>query len=72
MGNRHSDSLCNHVIKHILDLFLVLCGYLALGMLNRDNVCICPDGVGPGHIANCVKGVEESLLQCHYVPDLGC
>ena len=29
-------------------------------------------GVHPRHISNGVKGVGESLPQCHYVLDLGC
>ena len=60
LGNRCNDSLSNHVIKCILDLFLVLYGYLALGMLYRKDVGVCPEGVHPGYVANGVEGVGES------------
>ena len=72
LGNWCSDSLSNHVIEHPFDLFPVFYGYLALGMLHWDNRRVSPDGVGTRHIANGVKGVGESSLQCHDVPDLGC
>ena len=70
-GNRHNNFLSGHVIEHLFDLFLVLCGYLALGMLNWDYGRVGPDDVGTGHIIKGVKRVGESSLQCHYVPDLG-
>ena len=41
-------------------------------MLDWENVRVYHDGVGPGHVANDIKGVAEGYLQCHYVPDLGC
>ena len=41
-------------------------------MLDGEDIRVCPDGVCPGHAANGVEGVGESMLQCHYVPDLGC
>ena len=72
MGNRCHDSLLNHVIKHVLYLFLVFDGYLLPDVLDWENTGACPDGVGLGHVANGVKGVEEGSLQCHYVLDLGC
>ena len=57
LGNRHDDSLSNHVIKHFLDLFSVLYGYLVLGMLDSEDVRVCPDGVHPRYVANGVEGV---------------
>ena len=57
---------------HILNLFPVLYGYLAFGMLYGKDIGVCPDGVCPGHVANGVEGVEEGSLQYHYVPDLSC
>ena len=72
MGNRCDDSLLNHVIKCLLYLFPVFEGYLSLGMLDWENTGVCPDGVGPRHVANGVKGVGVSSLQPHYVPDLDC
>ena len=40
-------------------------------MLDRENIRFCPDGIGPRHVTNGVKGVGKSLLQCHYVLDHG-
>ena len=62
MGNGCNDSLCNHVIKHFLNLFLELYEYLAWGMLNRENIWVCPDNVGPGHVANGVKELGEACF----------
>ena len=52
--------------------FLILYGCFLPGLLDWENFGVCPDGVGPGHVANGVKGVGKGSLQCHYVPDLGC
>ena len=41
-------------------------------MFDGKNTRVSPDGVGPGHVANCVKGVREGSLQHHYVLDHGC
>ena len=68
--NRCDDSYCDHVIESVFNLFTVLYGYLLLGMLYLQYGRASPDGVGPRHVTNGVKGVGECLLQCHYVPDL--
>ena len=41
-------------------------------MLDRKDIGVCPDGVGPTHVANGMEGVGESSLQHYYVLDLGC
>ena len=67
----HDDSLIDNVVECMFYVFLIPYGYLSLGMLYWEYRRVCPDGVGPRHVANGVKGVGESLLQCHYVLNLG-
>ena len=44
-----------------------------MGMLDRGNRRVSPDGIGNGHVANGVKGVWEGLLCLGtHVPDYGC
>ena len=50
----------------------VLSGDLKMGVLDGENAWVGPDGIGPKHVANGVKGVREDSLQCHYVLDYGC
>ena len=70
-GERCYNSFLDHVIKSALNLFPVLDGDLTPGVLDGENVRVCPDGIGPGHVANGVKGVGKDSLQCHYVLDHG-
>ena len=44
-------------------------GTFQLGMLDRGNVRVSPNGVGPRHVAYCIKGVWEDLLQGNDVLD---
>ena len=54
-GDRCYYSLGDHVVKGVFNLFLVLYGYLPPGVLDWDYVRVSPDGVGTGHVANCIK-----------------
>ena len=51
-----------HIIECALNMFPVLYRYLLLGMLDRGNGRVSPDGIGPRHVAYCIKGVQEGLL----------
>ena len=70
-GNRCSDSLSNHVIKHILDLFLIFYGLLASGVLIGRTL----GSVLMVYIPDMLPIVSKELgklISCHYVLDLGC
>ena len=54
-GDRHDHSLLNHIIMSALYLLPVLNGNLPLGMLDRSNVKVSPDDIGPRHIAHDIK-----------------
>ena len=56
----------------MLNLFLVLYGYLSLATLYWGYGRVSSDDVGPRHGTNGVKGVGECSLQCHYVLNLSC
>ena len=70
LGERCYLSLSNHVIECALYLLSVLYRYLPLGMLDQSSVRVSPDGIGTGHIANCVKQAAEGMFDGNYV--LGC
>ena len=61
--DRHNDSLLDHFIKGMLYLFLVLNGYFPLDMLNWGKAWVCPDGISPRHVVNCIEGSWEGPLQ---------
>ena len=56
-GDRFYDPFFNHVIKGVLNLFPVLNGGLLLGVLDWENIRVCPDGIGPS-----VPFFDPSLL----------
>ena len=55
--------LLDDFIEGALNLLPVLYRYLPPGVLEWGNAGICPDGIGPRHVANGVKGAWEGLLQ---------
>ena len=55
LGDRHYHPSSNHVVKGSLYLLLVLYGYLPSGMPDGGYVRVGPDGIGSGHVDNCVK-----------------
>ena len=57
--------------ESVLYLLPVLNGDLPVGMLDRSNARVGPDGIGPRHIPYGVKGSQEGLLQGDYVLDHG-
>ena len=70
-GDRCNHSLYDHFIESVLYLLPVLNRTLFLGVLDRDNIRVSPDGIGPRHIAYGIEGVWEGLLQGNYVLDHG-
>ena len=56
----------------MLNLFLVLYGYLLPGMLDRGDGRVSPDGIGPRHVAYGILRVREGSLQGIDVLDHGC
>ena len=62
-GDRCNHPLVDHVIKGALYPFSVLIMYLPLGMLNRDNIGVNPDGVGPGHVPYGIEGVWKDSFR---------
>ena len=72
LGDRGYHPHVSHVIKDVHNLFLVLDRFLPLGMLERGDGLVSPDGIGPRHVAYGIKGVCEGLLQEKYVPDHCC
>ena len=69
-GDRCYHPLCDHVIEGVLYLISVLYGYLPLGMLDGVYVRVGPDGIGTGHVADCVKQGGKGTFEGNYV--LGC
>ena len=63
LGDRHDHSLLDHLIECALYLFPVLDGDLPPSMLDRGKAGVSPDGIGPRHIAYCIEGAQEGLLQ---------
>ena len=59
LGDRCYNTFSDHIVKNALYLLPVLNWDLVPGMLNRENTRVGPDGIGPGHVANGVKGVRE-------------
>ena len=55
LGDRCYHPLCDHVIEDALYLLSVLYGYPPSGMLDGGYIRVGPDGIGTGHVANCVK-----------------
>ena len=51
-GDRYYNPFSNHFIKSALYLLHVLELILALGMLNRENIRVGPDGISSKHVAN--------------------
>ena len=70
-GDRYDHSLLNQIIESALYLLPVLSGDLLQGMLDRGNIRVGPDGIGPTHIVYGIDGVQEGLLQGNYVLDHG-
>ena len=62
-GDRHDHSLLNHLIESAVYLVLVLDGNIPVGMLDRGNARVNPDGIGPGHIPYSMEGRQKGLLQ---------
>ena len=50
---------CQPYYQGVLDLFLVLYRYLPLGMLDRSDGWVSPDGIGTRHVAYSVQGVRK-------------
>ena len=71
LGDRCNHSLLTHIIKSALYLLPVLDGNLLPGMLDRGDIRVHPDGIGPGLIAYGMEGVWEGSLQDSYVLDHG-
>ena len=67
-GYRHNNPFLSISLRahSICSLYLI-----RLGMLNEENIRVGPDGIGPRHVANGVKGIRKGSLQCHYVTDHG-
>ena len=64
-------SLPDHFIKSPLYVLPVLSGNLLLGVLDRGNIRVSTDSIGPRHIVYGIQGVQEGLLQGNYVLDHG-
>ena len=45
----------DHVIQGVLYMFLVLYGYLPLGVLDQQNGRVSPHGICVGHVVYCVE-----------------
>ena len=71
LGDRCNHSLLNCLVEIVLYLLPVLNGNLPLGMLDRGNAKVSPDGVSPRHIPYGIEGGQEGPLQCNYVLDHG-
>ena len=55
LGDRCHHYLSDHIIEGELCLLSVLYGYLPFGMLDQGSVRVSHDGIGTGHVGNCVK-----------------
>ena len=64
------NTFVGHVVEGAFDLLLLLYGYFALDMLDRENRRVSPDGVYPRHITYSIEQAGEGLLQGDDV--LGC
>ena len=62
-GDKGNHPLVNHVIKGLLNLFLILDRHLLPGTLYRGNRRVSPDGLGPRHIAYGVKGSGKACFK---------
>ena len=71
LRDRCDCSLLDHLIESALYLLPVLNGYLPLGVLDRGNTRVGPDGIGPRHIPYGIEGGQEGPLQDDYVLDHG-
>ena len=67
-----NHTFIKYIIEGVLDLFPVFCGCLLLGMLDRGDSKVDPDGIDPGHVTYCIKGVREGLLQGNDVFGICC
>ena len=68
LGDRHYHSMGDHVVKGADNLLLVLYWYLSYGMLEQGYARVGPDGIGSGHVADCVKQAGEGVCEWQLCP----
>ena len=56
LGDCSNDSECDHVVQGLLDLVVVLDGYLHQTYWTGENAGVSRVGVCTGHVSYCVKG----------------
>ena len=69
LGVGHYHPFVYHVVGDALLFAPVLNRYLPPDMLNRGNVRVSPDGVGPRHVPYSIEGAWEGSPQGNYVLD---
>ena len=61
VGQKSHHAFIDHIIEGALNLFPVLYWYLPLGMLDRGDSRVSPDGIGARHVAYCIEGSQGWL-----------